>query len=61
MARRHMVSALTMLARHEQDSPNTSYAEIADAFGQHGVRGHIAPDRAELFSRMVFSRFLVLW
>ena len=55
MARRHMVSALTMLARHEQDSPNTSYAEIADAFGQHGVRGHISPDRAELFSRMVFN------
>lgn len=55
LARRHMVSALTLLARHEQDSPDGSYAELADALSEHGVRGHIAPDREELFARMVFN------
>ena len=55
IARRHMVSALTLLAKHEQDAPNTQYAELADALSQHGVRGHMAPDREELFARMVFN------
>lgn len=54
-ARRHMVSALTLLALHEQDSPNSSYSAIADAIGEYGVRGRIAPDRAELFGRMIFN------
>ena len=53
--RRHMVSALTMLALHEQDSPDSSYAAISDAIGQHGVSGQIASDRNELFARMVFN------
>jgi serine/threonine-protein kinase HipA len=53
--RRHMVSALTLLARHEQDSPNASYAEIAAAISQYGVGGFIAQDREELFGRMVFN------
>ncbi|PKL94559.1 MAG: type II toxin-antitoxin system HipA family toxin, partial [Gammaproteobacteria bacterium HGW-Gammaproteobacteria-8] len=53
IGRRHMVSALTMLALHEQDSPDSSYAAIADALGQHGVRGCIAGDRRELYARMV--------
>jgi serine/threonine-protein kinase HipA len=51
----HMVSALTLLALHEQDSPNSSYAAVADALGEHGVGGSIARDRAELFARMVFN------
>ncbi len=55
MARRHMVSALTLLALHEQDSPNASYAAIADALSEYGARGSIANDRAELFARMVFN------
>ncbi|MEO8061641.1 MAG: HipA domain-containing protein [Pseudomonadota bacterium] len=55
MARRHMVSALTLLALHEQDSPDSSYAAIADALSEHGARGFIASDRAELFARMVFN------
>jgi serine/threonine-protein kinase HipA len=55
MSRRHMVSALTMLGKHEQDSANSTYAQIADAISQHGVRGHIARDREELFARMVFN------
>lgn len=55
MGRRHMVSALTMLGRHEQESPNSTYAEIAGAISQHGARGHVARDREELFARMVFN------
>jgi serine/threonine-protein kinase HipA len=55
MTRRHMVSALTLLALHEQDSPNASYAAIADALSEYGARGSIADDRAELFARMVFN------
>ncbi len=55
IGRRHMVSALTLLALHEQDSPDSSYAAIADALGQHGVGGRIAADREELFARMVFN------
>lgn len=53
--RRHMVSALTLLARHEQDAPDSSYAELADALGVHGVGGRIARDREELFARMIFN------
>jgi serine/threonine-protein kinase HipA len=55
MGRRHMVSALTLLALHEQDSPDSSYAAIADAMNAHGVSGQIAADRKELFARMVFN------
>lgn len=55
LARRHMVSGLTLLSKHESESPNGSYAELADALSQYGVRGHIAPDRKELFARMVFN------
>ncbi|PKO49594.1 MAG: type II toxin-antitoxin system HipA family toxin, partial [Betaproteobacteria bacterium HGW-Betaproteobacteria-21] len=35
--------------------PDSSYAAIADALGQHGVRGCIAGDRRELYARMVFN------
>lgn len=55
VGRRHMVSALTLLALHEQDSPDSSYAAISDAMGLHGVSGRIASDRIELFARMVFN------
>lgn len=55
VGRRHMVSALTLLALHEQDSPDSSYAAIADAIGLHGVSGQITSDRRELFARMVFN------
>ena len=55
IGRRHMVSALTLLALHEQDSPDSSYAAISDAMGVHGVSGQIASDRNELFARMVFN------
>lgn len=55
IGRRHMVSALTLLALHEQDSPDSSYAAISDAIGLHGLSGQIASDRKELFARMVFN------
>lgn len=55
VGRRHMVSALTMLALHERDSPDSSYGAIADVLGDRGARGHVASDRAELFARMVFN------
>lgn len=55
MGRRHMVSALTLLALYAQDSPDSSYAAMSDAMGVYGVSGQIAPDRAELFARMVFN------
>lgn len=55
IGRRHMVSALTLLALHERDSPDSSYAAIADAISLHGVSGRIASDRRELFARMVFN------
>jgi serine/threonine-protein kinase HipA len=55
VARRHMVSALTLLALHEHDSPDSSYGAIAEAIGGYGVRGRIAPDRTELFGRMIFN------
>lgn len=55
IGRRHMVSALTLLALHERDSPDSSYAAISDAMGLHGVSGRIASDRNELFARMVFN------
>lgn len=55
LGRRHMVSALTLLALHEQESPDSSYGAISDALGVHGVGGRIASDRGELFARMVFN------
>lgn len=55
IGRRHMVSALTLLALHEQESPDSSYAAISDAIGLHGVSGRILSDRSELFARMVFN------
>lgn len=53
--RRHVASALTMLGKHESDSPSSHYREIADAISHHGASGFIASDREELFARMVFN------
>lgn len=53
--KRHMVSALTALGVHEQDSAKMRYADIARAIEQLGSRGQIQVDRAELFRRMVFN------
>lgn len=53
--RRHAISALTLLGKHEQDSPASSYAELAKAIGDFGVDGQVARDRAELFGRAAFN------
>ena len=53
--RRHFVSALTMLARHESESPHSTYPEIAEAIARYGARAHLKADLAELFGRMVFN------
>ena len=54
-SRRHMVSALTLLGRHESASPDSSYADLADVISAYGVAGAIATDRQELYGRMVFN------
>ena len=54
-ARRHVVSALTLLGVSELDSPSQSYGGIADAIGHHGASGAVAASRLELYKRMVFN------
>lgn len=54
-ARKHMVSALTMLGVSEMESPNQSYAAIADVISQRGAAAHVRQDREELFKRMIFN------
>jgi serine/threonine-protein kinase HipA len=56
--RHHMVSALTMLGCHESESPNKSYAEIADAIRARTDEHAIKPGCRELFGRMVFNIFV---
>lgn len=53
--RRHFMSALSMLARHESESPHSHYAEIAEAIAKYGAAARIKTDQAELFGRMVFN------
>lgn len=55
VARRHGVSALTMLGKVEQESLASGYHEIAAAISTHGVSGFVRTDRVELFSRAVFN------
>jgi serine/threonine-protein kinase HipA len=54
-ARKHCVSALTMLGKHEQDSVASSYSEIAQAISDHGASGHVQEDRKELYARVAFN------
>jgi len=54
-SRRHCVSALTMLGKHEQQSLASSYEEIAQCISKDGVDGHIQADRDELFARVAFN------
>jgi serine/threonine-protein kinase HipA len=53
--KRHMVSALTALGVHEQESFRMRYEDIARAIEQIGSSGQIQADRTELFCRMVFN------
>jgi serine/threonine-protein kinase HipA len=54
-ARRHMVSALTMLGVSELESPDQSYEGIASVISARGAAAHVERDRIELFKRMVFN------
>lgn len=54
-ARRHCVSALTMLGKTEQESLASSYAEIADVISNRGVDGSVQADRVELYGRVVLN------
>ncbi len=54
-ARRHAVSALTMLGKHERESPNSSYADLAQVISDFGVSGKVAKDRTEIFGRAAFN------
>jgi serine/threonine-protein kinase HipA len=54
-ARRHMVSALTMLGVPEMASPDQSYAAIAQVISRRCAAAHVQSDRIELFKRMVFN------
>lgn len=55
VARRHFLSALTMMAMHESESSTASYHDIALTITQHGPHQAIRQDLAELFKRMVFN------
>jgi serine/threonine-protein kinase HipA len=54
-ARRHMVSALTMLAVPELESLDQSYEAIAGVISARGAAASVERDRIELFKRMVFN------
>ncbi|SIO00593.1 type II toxin-antitoxin system HipA family toxin [Paraburkholderia phenazinium] len=54
-ARRHIVSALTMLQLHENDTTRAQYADLAEVLNTHGASGFVAHDKVELFRRMVFN------
>lgn len=53
--RRHFVSALTLMAKHESESSTASYQDIALAITRHGARSTIRQDLTEIFKRMVFN------
>lgn len=55
LARRHMVSALTMLGVHEQQSQDQSYGALAEVISRRGPGQALRADREELFGRMVFN------
>jgi serine/threonine-protein kinase HipA len=54
-ARRHCVSALTLLGKAEQDSPASTYAELAAAIRRYGVDGKVKADQRELYARVAFN------
>jgi serine/threonine-protein kinase HipA len=54
-SRKHCVSALTMLGKHEQESLASSYSEIAQVISDRGVSGHVQEDREELYARVALN------
>ena len=57
-ARRHYISALTLLNVHESQSPAMSYPDIAAHQSTFGASGSVKEQQAELFGRMVFNIFV---
>ncbi len=53
--RHHMVSALTLLACDELDSPTKSYMDIVSAIRRYGATAFIKDDIEELYARMIFN------
>lgn len=53
--RHPVISALTLLACDEADSPNRSYMEIADAMRRYCNTRSLKADLEELFARMLFN------
>ena len=53
--RHHMVSALTLLACNELDSPTKSYIDIVSAIRRYSPVPFIKADIEELYARMVFN------
>jgi serine/threonine-protein kinase HipA len=54
-ARRHAISALTVLELHESQSAQASYADISLKMADISAAGRVQRDRDELFGRMVFN------
>jgi serine/threonine-protein kinase HipA len=53
--RHHMISALTLLACDEMDSPNMSYMDIVGAMRRYCEATFLKADIEELYARMVFN------
>lgn len=53
--RKHFVSSLTMLGRHESESPLSSYAEICAAIAKYARARENTEMKVELFRRMIFN------
>lgn len=51
--RRLYASGMTLTSRRDHD--DSSYLDLALAIAEHGARGHVAPDLAQLFRRVVFN------
>jgi serine/threonine-protein kinase HipA len=52
--RRMYASAMTLLERQERPA-GASYLDLVEYLSDHGARGHIAEDLAQLFRRVVFN------
>ncbi|CAN6132743.1 HipA domain containing protein [Methylophilaceae bacterium] len=53
--RHPMISALTLLACDELDSPSKSYTDMVSAIRRHGATACIKADIEELYARMIFN------
>lgn len=53
--RHHMVSALTLLACNELDSPTKSYMDIVNAMRRYCSTACLKADIEELYARMIFN------